>query len=292
MSGRGLQPSALDGLRVIDLSRVLAGPLCTQMLADHGADVVKIEPPGADETRHLGPPFDDAGEAAYFGAVNRGKRALALDLSRSEAREILVKLLETADVLVENFRPGQLERLDLGPDVLHAANPRLIIARVSGYGQDGPYRDKPAFGAIGEAIGGIRHLTGHPAGASDLPPPRCGVSIGDDLAGLYAAVGLLSAVYQRDVTGTGRGRIVDVCLVDSILSLMEGMLPEYALDGRVRQPAGAGCAARPGRGTGGATGGLARKEPGRAASALKPQNVMTGLPSTTNSVSSPGAVRA
>jgi crotonobetainyl-CoA:carnitine CoA-transferase CaiB-like acyl-CoA transferase len=141
---------------------------------------------------------------------------------------------------VENFRPGQIEKLGLGPDVLHARNRRLVIARVSGYGQDGPYRDKPAFGAIGEAMGGIRHLTAHPAGSSDLPPPRCGISIGDDLAGLYAAIGLLSAVYERDVTGTGRGRIVDVNLVDSILSLMEGMLPEYAIDGRIRQPAGAG----------------------------------------------------
>jgi formyl-CoA transferase len=133
-----------------------------------------------------------------------------------------------------------LEKLGMGPAVLHALNPRLVIARVSGYGQDGPYRDKPAFGAIGEALGGIRHLTAHPAGASDLPPPRCGVSIGDDLAGLYAAVGLLSAVYQRDVTGTGRGRVVDVCLTESIISLMEGMLPEYAMDGRIRQPFGAG----------------------------------------------------
>jgi crotonobetainyl-CoA:carnitine CoA-transferase CaiB-like acyl-CoA transferase len=143
-------------------------------------------------------------------------------------------------MLVENFRPGQLERLGLGPEALHGVNPRLVIARISGYGQDGPYRDKPAFGAIGEAMGGIRHLTGYPAGTSDLPPPRCGISIGDDLAGLYAAIGLLSAVYERDVTGTGRGRIIDVNLVDSIFSLTEGMLPEYAMDGRIRQPSGAG----------------------------------------------------
>ena len=163
---------------------------------------------------------------------------MVLDLKKD--RDSALRLAARADVLVENFRPGQLEKLGLGPDVLHAVNPRLVIARISGYGQDGPYRDRPAFGAIGEAMGGIRHLTGHPAGASDLPPPRCGISIGDDLAGLYAAIGLLSAVYERDVTGTGRGRIIDVCLVDSILSLMEGMLPEYALDGRIRQPAGAG----------------------------------------------------
>ena len=142
-------------------------------------------------------------------------------------------------MLVENLRAGQLERLKIGPDVLHAVNPRLVIARISGYGQDGPYRDKPAFGAIGEAIGGLRHLTAHPGGTTDLPPPRCGISISDDLAGLYAAIGLLSAVWQRDAMGTGKGRMVDVNLVDSVFSLMEGMLPEYALDGRVRQPAGA-----------------------------------------------------
>ena len=122
-------------------------------------------------------------------------------------------------------------------------NPRLTIARISGYGQDGPYRDKPAFGAIGEAIGGLRHLTGHPAGSSELPPPRCGISISDDLAGMYAAIGLLSALWQRDAgpdgVGTGRGRVIDVNLVDSVFSLMEGMLPEYAMDGRVRQPVGA-----------------------------------------------------
>src|SRR6185437_5885074 len=135
-----------------------------------------------------------------------------------------------------------LEKLKLGPDVLHAANPRLVIARISGYGQDGPYRDKPAFGAIGEAMGGLRHLTGYPPEATGLPPPRCGISISDDLAGLYAAIGLLSALWQRDAAGTGRGRVVDVNLVDSVFSLMEGMLPEYALDGRVRQPAGAAIA--------------------------------------------------
>ena len=121
-------------------------------------------------------------------------------------------------------------------------NPRLVIARISGYGQDGPYRDKPAFGAIGEAMGGLRHLTGHPGGSSELPPPRCGISISDDLAGMYAAIGLLSALWQRDATGTGRGRVIDVNLVDSVFSLMEGMLPEYAMDGRIRQPAGAAIA--------------------------------------------------
>jgi formyl-CoA transferase len=134
-----------------------------------------------------------------------------------------------------------LEKLKIGPDVLHGVNPRLVIARISGYGQDGPYRDRPAFGAIGEAVGGLRHLTAYP-GQADLPPPRCGISISDDLAGLYAAIGLLSALWQRDAAGVGRGRVVDVNLVDSVFSLMEGMLPEYAMDGRIRQPVGAAIA--------------------------------------------------
>jgi crotonobetainyl-CoA:carnitine CoA-transferase CaiB-like acyl-CoA transferase len=173
----------------------------------------------------------------WFSIHGRNKLSIELDLKKD--RDTVLKLAARADVLVENLRAGQLERLKLGPDILHQANPRLVIARISGYGQDGPYKDKPAFGAIGEAVGGLRHLTGHPGGTTDLPPPRCGISISDDLAGLYAAIGLLSAVWQRDAMGTGKGRIVDVSLVDSVFSLMEGMLPEYALDARVRQPAGA-----------------------------------------------------
>jgi formyl-CoA transferase len=220
------------------MGHYIAGPFCTRVLADLGAEVIKVEPPGGDPVRGWGAKVD--GNPVWFSIHGRNKLSVVLDLKRERAAAL--RLAARADVLVENFRPGQLERLGLGPAALHAVNPRLVIARVSGYGQDGPYRDRPAFGAIGEAIGGIRHLTGHPAGASDLPPPRCGVSIGDDLAGLYAAIGLLSAVYERDVTGTGRGRVIDVCLVDSVLSLMEGMLPEYALDGRVRQPQGAGIA--------------------------------------------------
>ena len=173
----------------------------------------------------------------WFSVHGRNKLSVVLDLKRD--RDVVLRLASRADVLVENLRAGGLERLGLSPEALHAVNPRLVIARISGYGQDGPYRDKPAFGAIGEAMGGIRHLTAHPSGSSDLPPPRCGISISDDLAGLYAAIGLLSALWQRDVTGTGRGRVVDVNLVDSVFSLMEGMLPEYAMDRRVRQPVGA-----------------------------------------------------
>ncbi|MDE2583022.1 MAG: CoA transferase [Rhodospirillales bacterium] len=230
----------LAGLKVLEIGHYIAGPFCTRIIADLGAEVIKIEPPGGDPVRGWGAMKD--GHPVWFSIHGRNKLSVVLDLKRQ--RDTALRLAARADVLVENLRAGQLERLGLGPDVLHAINPRLVIARISGYGQDGPYRDKPAFGAIGEAMGGLRHLTGYPPGTTDLPPPRCGISISDDLAGLYAAIGLLAAVWQRDAgteskTPTGRGRIVDVNLVDSVFSLMEGMLPEYALDGRIRQPIGA-----------------------------------------------------
>ncbi len=225
----------LVGLKVLEIGHYIAAPFCTRILADLGAEVIKIEPPGGDPFRGWGAAVD--GNSVWFSVHGRNKFSVMLDLKRD--CDIVLRLGARADVLVENLRAGGLERLGLGPDALHAVNPRLVIARISGYGQDGPYRDKPAFGAIGEAIGGIRHLTAHPAGSSDLPPPRCGISISDDLAGLYAAIGLLSALWQRDAAGTGRGRVIDVNLVDSVFSLMEGMLPEYAMDGRIRQPVGA-----------------------------------------------------
>jgi len=225
----------LVGLKVLEIGHYIAGPFCTRILADLGAEVIKVEPPGGDPVRGWGAAVN--GNPVWFSVHGRNKLSVVLDLKRE--RPTVLSLAARADVLVENLRAGQLERLALGPDVLQAINPRLVIARVSGYGQDGPYRDKPSFGAIGEAMGGIRHLTGHPAGSSDLPPPRCGISISDDLAGMYAAIGLLAALWERDAAGTGLGRVVDVNLVDSVFSLMEGMLPEYALDGRIRQPAGA-----------------------------------------------------
>jgi formyl-CoA transferase len=225
----------LARLRVVEIGHYIAGPFCTRILADRGAEVIKKEPPGGDPFRGWGAAID--GHSVWFSIHGRNKLSVVLDLKQE--RETVLQLIARADVLVENLRAGQLERLRLGPDSLHAVNPRLVIARISGYGQDGPYRDKPAFGAIGEAMGGLRHLTGHPAGSSALPPPRCGISISDDLAGLYAAIGLLSACWERDAGGTGKGRVIDVNLVDSVFSLMEGMLPEYAMDGRIRQPAGA-----------------------------------------------------
>jgi formyl-CoA transferase len=225
----------LVGLKILEIGHYIAAPFCTRILADLGAEVIKLEPPGGDPVRGWGAMKD--GNPVWFSIHGRNKLSIELDLKKD--RETVLKLAARADVLVENLRAGQLERLKLGPAELHAVNPRLVIARISGYGQDGPYKDKPAFGAIGEAIGGLRHLTAHPGGTTDLPPPRCGISISDDLAGLYAAIGLLSAIWQRDAMGTGKGRVVDVNLVDSVFSLMEGMLPEYALDRRVRQPTGA-----------------------------------------------------
>jgi formyl-CoA transferase len=178
------------------------------------------------------------GHPVWFSIHGRNKLSVTLDLKNPADRAKLMALLGRADGLVENFRPGQLERLGLGPAVLQAANPRLTIARISGYGQDGPYRDKPAFGAIGEAMGGLRHLTANP-GQSEHPPPRCGVSISDDLAGMYAALALVSACWATKGDPAARGRVIDVDLVSSVFSLMEGMLPEYDLFGRIRQPAGA-----------------------------------------------------
>lgn len=238
----------LVGLKVVELGHYIAAPFCTRLLADLGAEVIKVEPPGGDPHRGWGAAVD--GNSVWFSVHGRNKLCIELDLKRD--RDIALRLAARADVVVENFRAGGLEKLGLGPEVLHRVNPRLVIARISGYGQDGPYRDRPAFGAIGEAMGGIRHLTAHPAGLSALPPPRCGISISDDLAAMYAAIGLLAALWQRDggtgpdgpahrVSG-GRGRVVDVSLADAVFSLMEGMLPEYALDGRIRQPVGAAIA--------------------------------------------------
>src|ERR1700750_347473 len=205
----------LIGLKILEIGHYIAAPFCTRILADLGAEGIKLEPPGGDPFRGWGEAKD--GHSVWFSVHGRNKLSIELDLKRD--RDTLLKLAERADVLVENMRAGQLERLKIGPDELHAVNPRLVIARISGYGQDGPYRDKPAFGAIGEAMGGIRHLTAHPAGASELPPPRCGISISGDLAGLYATIGLLAALGPREAAGTGQGRVVDVNLVDSVFSL-------------------------------------------------------------------------
>ncbi len=225
----------LAGLKILELGHYIAAPFATRLLADLGAEVIKVEPPEGDPVRGWGSQVN--GNAVWFSVHGRNKLSVTLDLKSAEGKEKVLKLAGRADALVENFRPGYLERIGLGPEALHAVNPGLIIARVSGYGQDGPYRDKPAFGAIGEAMGGLRHLTATP-GQTEHPPPRCGVSISDDLAGMYAAMALVSACWGRD-RGNHAGRVIDVDLVSSVFSLSEGMLPEYGLFGWVRQPAGA-----------------------------------------------------
>ncbi|WP_240756894.1 CaiB/BaiF CoA transferase family protein [Roseicella aquatilis] len=226
----------LAGLRVVELGHYIAAPFATRLLADLGAEVIKVEPPEGDPVRGWGSAVN--GNAVWFSVHGRNKLSVTLDLKSAEGKEKVRKLVAVSDALVENFRPGQLERYGLGPADLHAVNPRLVIARISGYGQDGPYRDKPAFGAIGEAMGGLRHLTANP-GQAELPPPRCGVSISDDLAGMYAAMGLVAACWQVKGDPAAKGRVIDVDLVGSVFSLMEGMLPEYGLFGWVRQPQGA-----------------------------------------------------
>jgi crotonobetainyl-CoA:carnitine CoA-transferase CaiB-like acyl-CoA transferase len=206
---------ALAGLRVIDLSRVLAGPLCTQMLADQGADVVKVEPPAGDETRTLGPPFNDAGDAAYFSAVNRGKRAIALDLSQVDGQAVLLQLLEQADVLVENFIPGTMARWGLDYDtVLKARFPRLVYCAISGFGADGPLGGLPGYDAIVQAMCGLMSINGDAASG----PTRIGVPVVDHVTGYTALSGILLALFHRE--RSGQGQRVEATLFDTALSLL------------------------------------------------------------------------
>jgi crotonobetainyl-CoA:carnitine CoA-transferase CaiB-like acyl-CoA transferase len=214
-ASRDSRRGALTGVRVIDLSRVLAGPLCTQMLADHGANVIKVEAPGGDETRTLGPPFNEAGDAAYYTAVNRGKRAIALDLAREEGQAILYRMLEDADVLVENFVPGTMARWGLDfESVLKLRFPRLIYCTISGFGADGPLGGLPGYDAVLQAICGLMSVNGDP----DSGPTRVGVPIVDHLTGYTALSGILLALVDR--ARTGLGQAVEATLYDTALSLL------------------------------------------------------------------------
>ena len=217
---------ALDGVRVVDLSRVLAGPLCTQMLADHGADVIKVEPPMGDETRLFGPPFDQAGDAAYFTALNRGKRALSLDLSKTEARTVLDKLLADADVLVENFLPGTMEKWGLGYATLAERHPRLIYCAISGFGGDGPLGGLPGYDAVLQAMCGLMSVNG----SEESGTMRLGIPVVDHLTGYVAMSGILMALYARERTGTGQR--VEAVLFDAGLSLLVPHAANWFYSGR------------------------------------------------------------
>ena len=223
--------AALAGLKVIELGQLIAGPFAAKTLADFGADVVKIEPPGAGDPLRNWRLLKD-GTSVWWQVQSRNKRSLALDLKQPEAQQIVRQLAGEADVLIENFRPGALEGWGLAPEALMAANPRLIVLRVSGYGQTGPYRDRPGFGVVGEAMGGLRHLTAEPGRV----PVRVGVSIGDTLAALHGVIGVLLALQER--TRSGRGQVIDVALYEAVFNCMESLLPEYSAFGAVRGPGG------------------------------------------------------
>lgn len=216
----------LSGIKVLDLSRVLAGPYCTMILADLGAEVIKVEPPGkGDDSRSFGPFV--RGESAYFMSLNRNKKSIVLNLKEKTGRELFLRLVEGFDVLVENFRPGTMERLGLGYQVLAQRNPRLIYAAISGFGQTGPYRDKPAYDIVVQGMGGMMSLTGDPNG----PPTRTGASLGDITAALFTANGILAALYQR--TFTGRGQLVDVAMLDGQVAVLENAIARYEVTGKI-----------------------------------------------------------
>ena len=225
---------ALAGIRVVELGQLIAGPFCGQLLGDMGAEVIKVEPPAVDG-KGGGDPMRNWGHGEHklwWEVVARNKKSISANLRIAEGQEIVRKLAAHADILIENFKPGTIEKWGLGPDALHAINPRLIIVRVSGYGQTGPYSSRAGFGGIGEAMGGWRAIVGDP----DRPPSRMGVSIGDSLAATYGCMGALAALHARE--RTGKGQVVDSALYEAVLQVMESLVPEYMVSGHVRRRTG------------------------------------------------------
>ena len=222
----------LSGIKVIEIGTLIAAPFAARMMAEFGAEVIKIEAMGQGDPLRKWRKLHE-GTSLWWYLQSRNKKSLALDLKSAEGLDLIKQLLGDADVLIENLRPGGLEKLGLGWDVLHALNPKLTLVRISGYGQTGPYRDRPGFGAIGEAKGGIRYTTGNP----DSPPARVGVSLGDSLASLHGVIGALMALL-RVKTGQGDGQVVDVSLAESVFNLMESLVPEYDMLGHVRERSG------------------------------------------------------
>ncbi|MBC3963812.1 CaiB/BaiF CoA transferase family protein [Pseudomonas simiae] len=222
----------LSGIKVVEIGTLIAAPFAARMMAEFGAEVIKIEAMGQGDPLRKWRKLHE-GTSLWWYLQSRNKKSLALDLKSPEGLDLIKQLLGDADVLIENLRPGGLEKLGLGWDVLHALNPKLTLVRISGYGQTGPYRDRPGFGAIGEAMGGIRYTTGNP----DSPPARVGVSLGDSLASLHGVIGALMSLL-RVKTGQGDGQIVDVSLAESVFNLMESLVPEYDMLGHVRERSG------------------------------------------------------
>jgi len=226
-------PPPLDNLKVLELGQLIAGPYCGQVLADFGAQVIKIEPPGrGDAMRQWGQTDSDTGEPLWWNVIGRNKQSLTLDLRQPRGQELLRKLAREADVIIENFRPGTMERWGLSYDVLSHDNPGLVMVRVTGFGQDGPYATRAGFASVCEAMGGLRYLSGYP----DRPPVRVGISLGDTLAGLHAALGTMMALHQRE--RSGRGQVVDSSIFESVLAMMESLVPEYARAGKIRERSG------------------------------------------------------
>jgi formyl-CoA transferase len=226
-------PGPLAGVRVLELGTMLAGPFTARLLGEFGAEVIKVEPPGGDPLRGWRL-LDETGTSVWWYVQSRNKKCITLDLRTPRGQDLARRLAAVSDVAIENFKPGTLERWGLGYDSLRAANPRLVLVRISGYGQTGPAREKPGFGAIGEALGGLRYVTGYP----DRPPPRVGISLGDSVAALHAALGAVMALYRRDAGGSGEGQVVDVALYEAVFNLMESLVPEYDHFGFVRERSG------------------------------------------------------
>jgi formyl-CoA transferase len=221
----------LAGVRVLELGTMLAGPFAARLLGEFGAEVIKVEPPEGDPLR--GWRLLEGGTSLWWYVQSRNKKCITLDLRKPRGQALARRLAAVSDVVIENFKPGTLERWGLGYDALRAVNSRVILVRISGYGQTGPHRDKPGFGAIGEALGGLRYVTGYP----DRPPPRVGISLGDSVAALHAAFGALMALYHRDAGG-GAGQVVDVALYEAVFNLMESLIPEYDRFGFIRERSG------------------------------------------------------
>ena len=238
MSGTALGAlPLLRSLRVLELGHYIAAPFATRIMADLGADVIKVEPPGrGDPVRTWGMQVD--GKSLWWSIHGRNKRSVTINMRHPEARDLVLELAKQADVVVENYRPGQLEKWGLGPKDFEAAKPGLVLVRISGYGQTGPEASRSGFGVIGEAKGGLRHLCAYPEEVTDLPPVRTGVAIGDDISGFYAAIGALAAVIEQRESKHQELRVIDVALGESVMTLLEGQLPEYGKYGKIRQPSG------------------------------------------------------